>query len=114
LLERYLKADSLLSFNLKTITMEANDQRLWRIAKKRADFKRHLITYVIMNVFFWAIWWFTNGHNGIGNWAAVWPVWPMLGWGLGIAFQYFEAYGHTDKETAVQQEYEKLKKQQGQ
>jgi len=92
---------------------QQNDDRLWRIAKKRADFKRHLITYIVMNLFFWAIWWFTQGHvTGITHWAAVWPIWPMLGWGLGIAFQYFDAYGHTDKETSIQQEYEKLKKQQ--
>ena len=66
-----------------------------------------------MNLFFWAIWWFTQGRNsGFGHWGSMWPIWPMLGWGLGIAFQYFDAYGHTDKGTAVQQEYEKLKRQQ--
>ena len=87
------------------------DDQLWRIAKKRAAFKRSLVTYIVINGFLWAIWWFTAYRNG--HTAGYWPIWPMLGWGLGIAFQYFNAYGHTDRETATQQEYERLKRQQG-
>ena len=90
-----------------------NDDQLWQVAKKRARFKKHLTTYLIMSAFFWAIWWVTQGRSdGIHNWAGAWPIWAMLGWGLGIAFQYFDAYGTADKQTAVEQEYEKLKRQQ--
>ena len=90
-----------------------NDDRLWQVAKKRAAFKRHLTTYLIINLFFWAIWWFTQGRfTGIHHFAGVWPIWPMLGWGLGIAFQYFDAYGPADNQSAIEQEYEKLKRQQ--
>lgn len=93
--------------------MEQNtDDRLWKVAKKRAEFKRHLTTYFVMSLFFWAVWWFTQGQRtGFRNWAAVWPIWPMLFWGLGIAFQYFNAYGHTDRDTLIRQEYDKLKRQ---
>ena len=90
---------------------QQTDERLWRIAKKRANFRRSLTTYFVINGFLWAIWWFTSYRNGYT--AGYWPVWSMLGWGLGIAFQYFDAYGHTDRETATQQEYERLKRQQG-
>lgn len=89
------------------------DKRLWRTAQKRAGFKRHLTAYLIINLFFWAIWWLTQGRfHGIRNLAVVWPVWPMLIWGLLIAFRYFDAYGPADKQSAVEQEYEKLKRYQ--
>jgi hypothetical protein len=38
-----------------------------------------------------------------------WPIWPMMGWGMGIAFQYFHAF-HGSKITSTQAEYEKLKR----
>ncbi len=34
----------------------------------------------------------------------------MLGWGLGLVFQYFAAYGG-NKQTLADKEYEKLKKE---
>ena len=34
----------------------------------------------------------------------------MLGWGLGLVFQYFAAYGGS-KENLVDREYEKLKRE---
>jgi hypothetical protein len=89
------------------------DERLWRMAKKRADFKKSLTFYILINLFLWAIWWITQGRfYGINNWSAVWPVWPTLAWGLGIAFQYFDAYGDGDRQDAIEKEYQKLKQQQ--
>jgi hypothetical protein len=35
----------------------------------------------------------------------------MMGWGVGIAFQYFQAY-HGNKFSNTREEYEKLKRQQ--
>ncbi len=81
------------------------DTNLWRIAQKRAAFKQGLFTYLAVNGFFWLIWLYSDGDysNGIP-----WPVWPMLGWGLGIAFQYREAY-HGSKKDLAEREYEKMK-----
>jgi 2TM domain len=39
-----------------------------------------------------------------------WPAWIMLGWGIGLVFNYAEAY-RGDKETMAEKEYEKLKKE---
>ncbi len=88
-----------------------NDERLWRIARKRADFKKNLFVYLVINTFLWAIWWFTIGRN-VGFRGYPWPIWVMLGWGIGLAFQYFNAYNGT-KEELTQQEYEKLKRDKG-
>lgn len=90
---------------------QSPDERLWKIAKKRAAFKQHLSTYVLVNLFLWAIWWFTSGQHGY-NRGMPWPVWPMLGWGLGLGFNYFDAYGSADKQSAIEREYDKLKREQ--
>ena len=90
--------------------MEQKDENLWRLAKKRADFKKHLYTYIIINTFLWAIWFVTMGHEEM-NWYTAWPIWPTLGWGIGIAFNYFDAY-HGSKADLVEKEYEKLKREQ--
>ena len=89
---------------------ESNDDRLWRIARKRADFKRNLTSYVVVNIFLWLVWWFTDGQkNGFNGYP--WPVWVSLAWGIGIVMQYFEAYNGSQKDMA-EREYEKLKRKQ--
>lgn len=88
----------------------SNDDKLWRIAKKRAGFKKSLYSYLVVNAFLWAIWWFTTGRsNGFTHYP--WPIWVMLGWGVGLGFQYFEAYNGS-KADLTEQEYQKLKKEQ--
>lgn len=86
---------------------DKKDERLWQLAKKRADFQRSLASYFIINAFLWGIWWFTSGRHG-QNRSMPWPVWSMLGWGIGLFFQYLNAYGG-DKKDLVEKEYEKLK-----
>ena len=84
---------------------EDKDRVLWNIAKRRAAFKRSAITYVVINGFLIAIWYLTSGPNSY-----FWPIWALLGWGLGITMQYFGAY-HGDKIFTAEKEYEKLKSQ---
>lgn len=84
------------------------DPQLWKIAKKRASFKEHLQSYIIVNGFFWAIWYMTDGHS---DGRIPWPAWSTVSWGIWLAFDYFDAY-HGDKNTMAKREYEKLKKEQ--
>lgn len=90
--------------------MEPVNEKYWKIARKRAAFKKSLFSYIIINAFLWAIWWMTVGRT-TGLKGYPWPVWVMLGWGVGLGYQYFEAY-NGNKEDLVEQEYERLKKQQ--
>jgi hypothetical protein len=80
------------------------DPHLWEIAKRRASFKSHFATYLVIVAFFWIIWWFTGAHDGGMGWP--WPIWPTAGWGLGVFFHYLGAY--VFKESQVDKEYEKL------
>ncbi|HEV8080974.1 MAG TPA: 2TM domain-containing protein [Chitinophagaceae bacterium] len=83
------------------------DPELWELAQKRASFKQHLATYIIMNIFFWVVWYFTGQkHSGTGGFP--WPVWPMIGWGIGLLFHYMGAYVFL-KNNSAEREYQKLK-----
>ncbi len=85
------------------------DPLLWKIARKRAGFKKSLFTYLVVIAFMWFIWYFTEGHEH--GWGFIpWPLWVMVGWGLGLAFQYFDSYG-PNRADSVEKEYEKLKKE---
>ncbi|MFN3793088.1 MAG: 2TM domain-containing protein [Chitinophagaceae bacterium] len=87
-----------------------DNDKLWRIAKKRANFKKSAFAYVVVNIFLWTIYWITHGYEGFEFKASAWPIWVTLGWGIGIAFQYYEAYtGNQDD--LVEREYEKLKQE---
>lgn len=89
------------------------DPELWRIAKKRAAFKYHLLIYFVMNIFFWTIWYISlknNSHLPAENDSFPWPIWPMLGWGIGVVFNYFAAYRSDNQ--LVEKEYQKLKNKQ--
>ena len=80
-----------------------HDEKLWKMALRRASFKKHLFTYIAVNIFFWALWLLKfeagNSHP--------WPLYPMLGWGIGVAFDYYKAY-HGTQDTLAEKEYEKL------
>lgn len=89
---------------------ETNDEILWRKARKRADFKKNLYSYIAVILFLWLVWWFTTGKNTGFN-GYPWPVWVMLGWGIGLALQFFKAY-KSDQKDLAQIEYEKLKREQ--
>ncbi|MEP7254503.1 MAG: 2TM domain-containing protein [Ferruginibacter sp.] len=86
---------------------EQRDEKLWQLAKRRADFQNSLLGFVVTTVICWAIWYFTAGRNGI-NIGTPWPLWVMLGLGIGLVFKFMKAY-KTDKDTLAEQEYEKLK-----
>jgi hypothetical protein len=89
---------------------EQRDEKLWQIAKKRADFQDSLVGFVVVSVICWAIWFFTSGRNdGFDN-GIPWPLWVMFGLGIGLVFKFIKAY-KTDKDTIAEREYEKLKNQ---
>jgi hypothetical protein len=84
----------------------AKDQELWKIAKKRVGFKRHLASYIVINSFLWLLCFFTDkndDHVGIP-----WPIFPMLGWGIGLMFSFLGAYVFITY-NAIEKEYDKLK-----
>ena len=87
--------------------MESVDQQLWLVAKRRAKFKRSLSAYVLVISFLWIIWFLTTPEFHSYE-RFPWPVWPMLGWGLGLGIQYLNAYVF-EVDSLEQREYDKLR-----
>ena len=86
---------------------EQRDEKLWQIAKRRADFQDSLIGFIVVSTICWAVWYFTAGRRGV-NIGTPWPLWVMLGLGIGLLLKFIKAY-KTDKNTMAEREYEKLK-----
>lgn len=94
---------------METMNEPVRDARLWRIARKRAAFKRHFMVYLMVNAFLWCLWFFPGNegdHSGLP-----WPVWPTFGWGIGILFEYLGAYRFAGIHS-TEKEYQKLLQQQ--
>jgi hypothetical protein len=71
--------------------------------RKKRDFQSHLLAYVLVNLFLNGIWWLTSPGG------FYWPLFPMLGWGIGLAFHGWDAYGaSTPTEESIQAEMARL------
>lgn len=66
------------------------DQERLDMARKKVkamkDFYAHLFSYLIVNAFLF----FLNLITSPGIW---WFYWPLLGWGIGLAFHWMSAFG---------------------
>jgi hypothetical protein len=81
------------------------DKNLWKIAKKRAEFKKHFFIYLLINLLLWGIWIFTSLKRG--DFSFPWPIFVSFGWGVGIAFNYISVYTNYNK-SLTEKEYQKL------
>ncbi len=89
-------------------TVENDKERmLWKQAKKRVGFKGHLASYLLVNGFFWAMWYFTERNNDESG--IPWPTFCTLGWGFGLMWHFLGAYVFNNKVSMVEKEFEKLK-----
>ncbi len=84
--------------------LEKSDERreaaVKRVKEKR-DFKGHAAVYVIVNVAIIAIW----ALSGAGYF---WPIWAIVGWGVGLAFHGWGAYFERSiSEEQIQREMER-------
>jgi 2TM domain len=72
--------------------------------KKQRDFHGHLLVYLLVNAFLVAIWAIT-GHGFF------WPVFPIVGWGIGVVMNAWDVYGRREiSEEDIQREMERLNK----
>ena len=71
--------------------------------KKKADFRAHLLAYVLVNAFLVGIW----AVTGAGFF---WPIFPILGWAIGVAFNGWDVYRRaTPTEEEIRREMEGLR-----
>ena len=79
------------------------DNQLHELARKRVEFRRHLVVYFVIISILWMIWFLT----GAGY---IWPIWPMAGWGIGVIFHYMFEY-RSSSFLSEEEEYKKLKRE---
>ncbi|MGE5108991.1 MAG: 2TM domain-containing protein [Sphingobacteriales bacterium] len=84
--------------------IDDKDQKLWNIAKARAGFKTHFTVYIVVMALLWLIWILSGGVN-----IHPWPIYPTIGWGIGVLFNYLAVYKF---DNAAEKEYERMKHQQ--
>jgi len=65
-------------------TNELRDRAIARL-KKKSDLRAHLFVYVVVNAMLVGIW----AVTGAGFF---WPIFPMLGWGIGVVFNIWDVY----------------------
>ena len=61
-----------------------------RRLKKKRDFRSHLMVYVLANTVLWTIWGVFFVASDV--WFP-WPLFAMFGWGIGLVFHAWDAYG---------------------
>lgn len=86
--------------------MEKDELYLWEMAKAKVTFRPHALIYIIVNVLLWITWYSSNRDYES---AIPWPIYPLVGWGIGLFFHYLIAYQNLGAK-AVKKEFEKLKK----
>jgi 2TM domain len=73
--------------------------------KARRDFKTHLVMYVLVNAMLVVIWAITSDEGDL-----FWPIFPILGWGIGVAANAWDVYGRKPiTENDIQREAQKLR-----
>lgn len=72
-----------------------------RLDAKR-DFRVHLLAYVLVNAMLVVIWAMTGADF-------FWPVFPILGWGIGLALHGYTVYMYRPHpEDAIQREIDRM------
>ena len=81
---------------------QLRERALERLKKKR-DFRTHIVIYVAVNAFLVAIW----AVTGAGFF---WPIFPILGWGIGVVANGWDVYGRKPiTEDEIRREADRLR-----
>lgn len=71
--------------------------------KKQSDFKVHLLVYALVNACLVVVWAMTGA-------AFFWPVFPMIGWGIGVVLNGWDAYRRElPTESQIRQEMARIR-----
>jgi hypothetical protein len=70
--------------------------------RKKAEFRSHLLAYVLVNAFLVTIWAVTGA-------SFFWPVFLIVGWGIGLAFHAWDIYQGPFTEEQIQREMQRMR-----
>ena len=76
-------------------------QAVVRLRKKR-EFGAHLLAYVMVNTVLVVVW-------ALTGMPFFWPLFPLMGWGIGLAFHAWDTFGRPPTEERIRREMERLR-----
>lgn len=85
-----------------TVSDDELRQRAVARLESRREFWTHVAAYVLVNGAFVVIWALTGA-------GFFWPVFPILGWGIGLFFHGWETFSGGPKEERIRREMERLR-----
>ena len=77
-------------------------ERALKHLKAKRDLKGHMLAYVTVNLLLVAIW-FTTGSGFF------WPIFIILGWGIGLAFNIYDVVSPEPGPDEVHEEMERMR-----
>lgn len=84
---------------------ERRELAITRIRARR-DFRVHLVAYVLVNAALWVLWIVVAGADG-----HPWPIWPTLGWGIGLALHWWSINRRPVSAEDVADEVKRMRRQ---
>ncbi len=76
--------------------------------QKKQAFRAHLTAFVLVNALLFVIWLVSAITAGGGAWFP-WFIFPLFGWGIGLAFHGRAVYGGGITEADIQREMNRLR-----
>ncbi len=70
--------------------------------KAKREFSAHVLAYVLVNAFLIVIWAVTDS-------GFFWPIFPILGWGIGLAFHAWDVFRSGPSEDQIRREIDRLR-----
>jgi hypothetical protein len=74
--------------------------------KAKRDLQAHVIAYVTVNLMLIGVWWV----SGVGFF---WPIFILLGWGIGLAFNVWDVMSPEPGPAEVEAEMDRLRTRHG-
>jgi 2TM domain-containing protein len=73
-----------------------------RSLRKKRHFRSHVVAYILVNSLLVGIWAVTGADY-------FWPIFPIAGWGIGLAFNAWDVYGRRPiTEAQIEEEQRRL------
>ena len=82
---------------------ELRKRALQRLEDKRG-LQAHVLAYVLVNAFLIGIWFLNRADD-----AFFWPLFPLLGWGIGLAFHVWSYVSPEPSEADIRREMDRLR-----
>lgn len=80
-----------------------SDNRARELARQRIkakqEFFRHLVFFLIFSVFMVLL-------NAAVDWGDWWFYWPIMGWGIAVAFHYLDVFGFSLEDERIDRDWQ--------